>query len=109
MVTPPSGSRQRRWHSPGAGREPDGDVGALGPQCSPGSGGWWQRQQAVCAHLLLAAWRAALGSWPHVKPALAQALRLHLALFYLSGAFYTLPHRLAGVRYAATSRPLQPG
>ncbi len=41
------------------------------------------------------------------RPSLAFAGRLHLALFYVHGAYYTLAQRLAGVRYASTAAPLQ--
>jgi hypothetical protein len=32
---------------------------------------------------------------------------MHLALFYCYGVFYSLSHRLAGMRYISTARPLQ--
>lgn len=38
---------------------------------------------------------------------MSYAGRLHLALFYVYGAYYGLAHRVAGVRYTLSSRPLQ--
>ncbi|PNH09815.1 Peroxisome biogenesis factor 10 [Tetrabaena socialis] len=40
-------------------------------------------------------------------PLLSYGGRLHLALFYVYGSYYSLAHRLAGVRYSLTARPLQ--
>ena len=57
------------------------------------------------------AWRAALAddrvvavrAFLHAHG--ATLLRVHLALFYISGVYYQLPKRLAGVRFASAERP----
>lgn len=45
--------------------------------------------------------------WPKLQPATAGAARAHLALFYVFGVYYLLSHRLAGIRYISTTKPLQ--
>ncbi|MEW5299019.1 MAG: hypothetical protein WDW38_004929 [Sanguina aurantia] len=48
-----------------------------------------------------------LRRWPGIRPGLLAASRLHLALFYCYGLYYSLPHRLTGTQYMSISRPLQ--
>ncbi len=61
---------------------------------------WWR----VVVRYWERAWEAA---WPHARGVAVNAARLHLALFYMHGVFYSIPNRLADVRYASVSRPLQ--
>jgi peroxin-10 len=63
------------------------------------------RTWALAARRSLAARRAAAlaliaPSWPALRPWLALIARAHLAAFYLWGAFYRWPLRLAGARLA---------
>ncbi|GIL91220.1 hypothetical protein Vretimale_18879 [Volvox reticuliferus] len=72
-----------------------------------GSRGWLRLLVAAGATRWLRMWRALVMTWPRLRPLLSYAGRLHLALFYAYGAYYTLAHRLAGVRYSLSMRPLQ--
>ncbi|GFR47699.1 hypothetical protein Agub_g9451 [Astrephomene gubernaculifera] len=72
-----------------------------------GGGGWLRLLVAAIAARWARCWRALVVAWPRVRPLLSYAGRLHLALFYVYGSYYSLPHRLTGVRYSLSMRPLQ--
>ncbi|GLI62370.1 hypothetical protein VaNZ11_004989 [Volvox africanus] len=80
--------------------------GASG-QLAGGSRGWLRLLVRAGAARWLRIWRALALTWPRLRPLLSYAGRLHLALFYGYGAYYTLAHRLTGVRYSLSMRPLQ--
>ena len=59
--------------------------------------------------LMKGIWIKAAEAWPsRLRPLLVFASKLHLALFYIYGSFYRITHRLCGITYITTSRPLQP-
>ncbi|KAG2434904.1 hypothetical protein HYH02_012103 [Chlamydomonas schloesseri] len=72
-----------------------------------GAGGtsWLQLLVTAAAARWARWWRALVLAWPRARPLLVYCGRLHLALFYGAGAYYSLAHRLAGVRYSANMRP----
>jgi hypothetical protein len=75
---------------------------SIPPNCS-GWGALSARLRCACA-----AAPAIAACWgPRVPPGLGLLRRANLAAFYLWGAYLTIAHRLAGIRYIALSRPLQ--
>ncbi|EFJ44146.1 hypothetical protein VOLCADRAFT_95614 [Volvox carteri f. nagariensis] len=111
-------------------RSGDGGGGGGGGEGGAPSGrGWLRVFLAAVVARWSRSWRRLVLSWPQLrrvlgswvmwvtvvlirnakvrKPLLSYSGRLHLALFYTYGAYYSLAHRLAGVRYSLSMRPLQ--
>ncbi|KXZ54244.1 hypothetical protein GPECTOR_5g334 [Gonium pectorale] len=101
-----TGRAERHASGPGADVGPGSAAGAAGRRRGSGSG-WLRLLVAALAARLGRIWRALVRLWPRLRPLLSYTGRLHLALFYLYGAYYSLPHWLAGVRYSLSMRPLQ--
>ncbi|KAG2434799.1 hypothetical protein HXX76_007684 [Chlamydomonas incerta] len=95
----PGSALDRRCH------EAAGAAGTGWRHAGRGGGSWLRLLTAAAAARWARWWRALMLAWPRARPLLLYLGRLHLALFYGAGAYYSLAHRLAGVRYSANMRP----
>lgn len=71
---------------------------------------WLQAQRQRFQHIMNTAKQRLASTTdkllPVLQPTLAYIARLHLALFYLTGLYYSIPHRLSGIRYVSTAAGL---
>jgi len=112
-----AGPTAGRWGAPSPAEPPGGEAadgpgeralsgaGASSPQAGPPSR--WRGTLRGWKARLLGALRALWTFAPRLRPAIAVLARLHLALFYLRGAFLSVAKRAASVQYVFVGRVLE--